>query len=613
MSASTGDYRPLLSGGLWLAGSAAVVASLYGIATGSAISSALGLQLVLVAVAIWAARDLHRKRDFAESQVAGLQSDLASPVGEATPSLSPLPHTVQTHATVLGGVSAVVGLFGALQLLQQADYDSGMADEYAFFGIVCLAGGFVWLVLARSFQAIREAELPEAPAIASAFREAQWAALIAAAGLIGTALEPSLVFWATRLLLVWVLAICTETLLRLVVTILIPADPPRGSVAPIHLLLREAIFTAANPMTSLIRTCESRGGVSLRSSWAINFIKQSTLPLIIFLMLLCWGLTSLTIVETHQLAVREHFGRVTGGPLGPGLHVKLPWPFGRIRSFDVKPVQQLPIGFVEDDDTTKQDQPRALLWTKPHAKEEFALVLGDGSELVAVNAMVYFKISEDPQEFLDYVYRQAVPDEALIAFAYRAFMEETRGRTLDDVLSANRAAFARRVVDSVKRQTKEARLGLEIVDLALLNLHPPIEAGGSYLEVINARLDARRRVTEAEGEKNVSLLEAQTLGGMSVAAARTDGSRRVAEALSEVSEFKAVGQALPASSRTFRLRLWIEALENALADQRLFLIDRTLLDEGGELMLDTRPQQSIRLPALNGPSPYPLPGVNRND
>ena len=284
-------------------------------------------------------------------------------------------------------------------------------------------------------------------------------------------------------------------------------------------------------------------------------------------MLLCWGLTSLAIVETNQMAVREHFGRVAGGPLRPGLHFLFPWPFGRIRAFPVKTVEQLPIGFVEADEVVNRDQPRALLWTKPHAKEEFALVLGDGSELVAVNALVYFKISEDPQEFSDYVYRQSAPDEALIAFAYRAFMEETRGRTLDDVLSANRAAFARRVADSVRKQAKAARLGIDIVDLALLNLHPPIEAGGSYLEVINARLDARRRVTEAEGEKQVAILDAQTFGAMAVANAKTDGSGRVAEALSEVSEFKAIGNQggfNRTSPRTFRLRLWIEAgSENA--------------------------------------------------
>jgi regulator of protease activity HflC (stomatin/prohibitin superfamily) len=192
-------------------------------------------------------------------------------------------------------------------------------------------------------------------------------------------------------------------------------------------------------------------------------------------------------------------------------------------------------------------------------------------------------------------------------------MEETRGRTLDDVLSANRAAFARRVANSVRQQAKAARLGLEVVDLALLNLHPPIEAGAEYLEVINARLDAGRRVTEAEGEKQVALLEASSRGAMAVAAARIYGSRRVAGALGEIAEFKSVAEAMQSSPRTIRLRLWIESLEEALVDKRLFLVDHTLLDNGAELILDTRPQEARRAPELAAPSPFPLPGPNQND
>jgi regulator of protease activity HflC (stomatin/prohibitin superfamily) len=612
MVASTGDFRNLLSGALWFAGSAAMVAIFYAVSAGSSIATALGFQSALVALTVWAAGNLHRKRDLASPE-ADSPLSANSDGTEMVRRTDPLRSTMQTHATVLGGASAILGLFALLQLLQLNATDIQESDDKATFGIVCLAVGFVWLVLARLFQSIRVTELPEAQPLKSVFREAQWYSLIAAASLIGSVVEPLLVFWAARLLLIWIFVICAETLLRLLASVLIPPDPTQAAVSPIHLVAREAIFTASNPITSLIRTFEDRCGVSLRSSWASAFVKNSVLPLLIFLMLLSWSLTSLAIVETHQMAVREHFGRSAGGPLLPGLHLMLPWPFGRIRSFPVKTVQQLPIGFVEADEVMNRDQPRALLWTKPHAKEEFALALGNGSELVAVNAVVYFKISEDRQEFLDYVYQQSAPEEALIAFAYRALMEETRGRTLDDVLSVNRAAFARRIANSVREQTKDARLGLEVVDFAVLNLHPPIEAGSGFLEVINARLNARRRVIEAEGEKQVALLDAETRGAMAVSSAKIEGSRRVAGALSEVSEFKAVGHALQVSPGTFRLRLWIEALENALSHQRLFLVDRTLLDEGGELMLDTRQQQNMRLPNLDAPSPHPLPGPNQND
>ena len=599
MAASSGDYRPLLRGGHWLAGSAAVLAILYGVAGDSYIALALGLQYLLITAAIGAVRGVQHKRDLAAlaTSVPPIEALADSPEGGVP--ADPLRAAIQSHSMILGGIAAVVAMIAAVQLLQQAGSTKPVEHAGSVFGMLCLALAFIWLVLSRSFQSIGEADLPEVRPLTFAFREAQWGSLLAAAGLIGSTFDPLPALWAGRILLVWDLAISTETLLRLVATMVVSTDPARPAVAPIQLLLREALCTAANPVGSVVRLFEERCGVSVRSSWAISFLKRSALPLFAFLLLLSWGLTSLAIVETHQMAVREHLGRTVGEPLSPGLHVMLPWPFGRIRAFPVKTVRQLPIGYVEEDEPMNKAQPRALLWTKPHAKEEFALVLGGGSELLAVNALVSFKISEDPQGFRDYVYQQSTPEEALTAFTYKALMEETRGRTLDEVLSADRADFARRLVKSVRDQAHAARLGLEVVDLALLNLHPPIEAGGSYLEVISARLDAGRRVTEAEGDKQVALLDAQMRSATSVASAQIDRSRRVGGAVGDVAEFTAVGQALGASPRTLRLRLWIEALESALSDQRLFLVDHTLLDEGGELLLDTRRLEGTRPPPLD--------------
>jgi hypothetical protein len=60
-----------------------------------------------------------------------------------------------------------------------------------------------------------------------------------------------------------------------------------------------------------------------------------------------------------------------------------------------------------------------------------------------------------------------------------------------------------------------------------------------------------------------------------------------------------------------RLRLRIESLENALANQRLFLVDRTLLDEGGEILLDTRRIESGHLPPIDSAVPNLAPGDSK--
>ncbi len=67
--------------------------------------------------------------------------------------------------------------------------------------------------------------------------------MLAAVGLFGTSFDPLSTFWAARILLGWIVAICLETLVRLVGTIFVPADHDKVPVAPVHLLLREALRT----------------------------------------------------------------------------------------------------------------------------------------------------------------------------------------------------------------------------------------------------------------------------------------------------------------------------------------------------------------------------------
>jgi regulator of protease activity HflC (stomatin/prohibitin superfamily) len=576
----------------------------FSLTVGSFLGMVLALEFALVSAVAWLVHGVQWKR---HQPTAPAPTDGPIPEAEQKSAVERLAEAVQRQQFMLASLAGLVAILAVIQLLKQALGGQSLPETGLGFGGVCIAAAILSQVLARAFRAVPAEELPESRALSQTFREAQWAALLAGAGFFATPLLPPLALWIGRAMLVWILALTAEILVRVGVSLLVPADRARAPVAPVGSLLRESLFTSGNPVGSLIRIVEARWGVSLRSSWAIVFVKRTAAPLAALLILLMLGLSSLSIVEMNQLGVREHFGRVSGGPLQPGLHVSLPWPLGRIRQFPVKTVNTIPIGFVEAEARPGQEKaPRALLWTRPHGKEEFALVLGTGSELVSVNALVYYKIDEDPEHFLEYVYHTQNPEEALAALAYRALTEETRSQTLDRVLGANQSEFSGRLLRSLRRQAAESRLGIEVIDVALINLHPPIEAAPSYLDVINARLDARRVVTEAAGLALSQRHRTEARGATAVATARAEGARRVAGAIGESSQFAALEQAYSVSPDALQLRLWIEAQEQALTGQRLFLVDQTLLGESGEIMLDLR-RLPAGLPPPRVPAPVPAP------
>lgn len=598
-----------------------IVAGAYGIRAGSLILQALALEGLFVALAAWLSLHAFRIRrrlvEAGEWEPHPSQEWDEMKEEELNVTLHDVHRSRTIHFAVLAlPVTLLVGFLSVYMLWTQS---GGEAEELqradtAAVSVICLVACCLWLVLSRSFEAFRGEDLPEASALMLAFRDLQWTTLLVAAGILGTMIWPKEGFggngepwsppevWVARLIFIWLIAVCAEQLIRIALAWLRRDWMEAGFTSPTQLILREAVFVRGNPIASLFETIEARFGVSFRSSWAIRFVRAAAVPSLIAVLLLFWGLTSLSVVATDELGIRESFGltrgqlpwnlgTVTDDPLPPGLHLKFPWPCGRIRHYPVKKVFAMPVGFVPS-----VGHQRAYLWTTAHAEEEFALVLGDGAEVVAVNALVYYKIREDKQGFLDYVYQfcdraedgvegssgRAAVEEALDAYAHRILMEQTRSATLEDVLSANRAEFADRLEQSLREYSMQNRLGIDVIDVALVLMHPPIEAARDYLEVINAEIDAERIQIQARGKHDVAMEEAENQSYAVVAQEQVDAANEIGKAYETSAEFLALGEAYAAAPEAFKQRLWFETHEDALTDKPLIVVDE-------EVYIDMRP------------------------
>jgi len=613
-----GGHKGLVFGAAFLVSVGVIVAGVYGMRArpaGALVLKALALEGAMVALAAWLSLHAFRIRrrvseafDWEAYEARG-PSDWEEVEEEGVGvTLQDAQHSRTIHFAVLAiPATVLVGFLALYTLWTQSGREAGVLPQadIAAASVICLVACCLWLVLSRAFEGLGRDELPEGPALMLGFRDLQWTTLLAAAGILGTLLWPKDILsaggerwsppevWVARILLVWTLAIVVEQLLRVAVSWLRRDWVDERFASPVHLLLREAVFLRGNPIASLFETIEARFGVSFRSSWAIRFVRAAALPSLVAVVLVFWGITCLSIVGVDELGIRESFGQIRGelpwnlgtvrdDPLPPGLHVKVPWPFGRVRHYPVKSVFAMPIGFVPS-----AGHQRAYLWTKIHAEEEFAMVLGNDAEVVAVNALVYYKIREDKEGFLQYVYRFAdSPDDglearpgrasvetALDAYAHRALMELTRSATLEEVLSANRAEFANALKESLGEYAEANRLGIDVIDVALVVMHPPIEAAADYLDVISAQIDAERVQIAANGEHKAAIEMSRSESQSTVAEQNVLAAERIGTAYEKSAEILALSEAYAAAPEAFKQRLWFETHEDVLADKPLIVVD----------------------------------------
>ena len=114
------------------------------------------------------------------------------------------------------------------------------------------------------------------------------------------------------------------------------------------------------------------------------------------------------------------------------------------------------------------------------------------------------------------------------------------------------------------------------------------------------RSDAERVQVDALGQKSVQIANVRQESASAIASAKVEAARRTGTALSESSEFLAIGQAYAVAPEAFQLRLWFEALEEILKQKRFVLVDESVKTSPGGILLDHRGQARL------GSDPVPL-------
>ncbi|MBI2569290.1 MAG: hypothetical protein HYV63_19915 [Candidatus Schekmanbacteria bacterium] len=447
-------------------------------------------------------------------------------------------------------------------------------------GIVALAAGLALAAaavagtVARYLAAVEPARFPEAPGLCRSARVTAWV-------LVGCALAVASA-WASLPTAVLVTH-AAAVLLNLAISygmLTAPMPAPGGArVYPTDLTVFAMFGSRANALGSALDAARSLLGIDLRSTWALAVVRTGFEPLLAALGLIAWLSTAVTIVGVGEQALIERLGIPAGGPaLGPGLHTHAPWPIDRVIRVPVRRVQTLAVGHPE---AAAESGPEDVLWAKEHAADEYTLLLGDGRDLVTIDATVQFRIADAAA----WTYRCRNPVEALRAVAYRAVMKVTVSRTLTAVLSENVATLTAAMRASVQADADALGLGVEIVAFTVGGMHPPVMVAADYQAVVSAELGKATAAINAEAYRKETVPAAEAAATAVVNAARGEAAGAKAQAAGQAWAFRTLEAEYRAAPGEYLFRRRLEALESVLPGRRFTLVDARIERDGGELWL----------------------------
>lgn len=355
-------------------------------------------------------------------------------------------------------------------------------------------------------------------------------------------------------------------------------------------------------ITTAAQALDYQFGFKVSETWFYRFLEQALAWIILLQLTILFASTTVVMIGPSEQGVLERFGRPVEGRalLEPGLHFKLPWPFDKVYRFPTREIHTFYIGFVPDE---RLDQEKTVLWTRPHSKEEFNLLVASREaslpssttdsgrdqavpvNLLAVNIPVQYRI----RDYVAWTYQHADASQLLEELANREVIRYLVSMDMDELMTTARFRAANELRQRIQqRADKEYHLGVEILYVGLQGIHPPVKVA-----------DAFEAVVAALQQKETNILAAQAYWAGKIPGAYAEATNRLTRALIEAenkvtvaaaqsSQFTNQLIAFQASPSVYLQRSYLETFTRAVGPARKLVIGATNTQDTIWLNLEDR-------------------------
>ncbi len=322
-------------------------------------------------------------------------------------------------------------------------------------------------------------------------------------------------------------------------------------------------------------------------------------------------LSGVHVVRVGEVAVVQQFGKIVRASEPPGLHYRLPYPFGRHRKVRLREVRRVEVGFRTVPGTF--EEPPAYEWNVQHRggrterQPEEATVLTGDENLADVTLTVQYRVT-DPLAALFKVGRRQSDgsskwDALVRAVAEAALREVMSRRPIETVLSSDRGEVEGAIHARVSAALAICDTGFSVEAVCLGDVHPPLEVVGSFRAVAGAREEKEAKINQAEAYQYEKEALARGEAKQTVLGAEARAQDRTERARGSADRFVATAEAHRQQPEVTRLRLYLQMVERSLAGRKKVILDRVPQGARRQLFLGRTGLLGALPPAPSEPLP----------
>jgi regulator of protease activity HflC (stomatin/prohibitin superfamily) len=327
-------------------------------------------------------------------------------------------------------------------------------------------------------------------------------------------------------------------------------------------------------------------GFKVSESWFYRFLEKALGWLILAQLSVFVLSTCFVVIQPGDEALLERFGRPLGrnGVIGPGLHLKLPWPIDWTTNYHTQQIQKFIVGAVPDQSST-------IVWAKAHGTEENFLVASrengplqsasfiSGTKsppvnLLAVSVPVQYQITN----LASWAYINQDPEALLKNVATREVVHYLASADFDDLMSRGRAVASDILQRNIQSEADKLQLGARVIFVGLEDIHPPSKVARYFENVVGAAETREAKILQAQAYSISTNAWAGAESSNRVWRAEADEHRAITNAAARAMLF--TNQALayaaaPGVNGVYEQRARLEALVDGSRQARKYILVTT--------------------------------------
>jgi regulator of protease activity HflC (stomatin/prohibitin superfamily) len=341
----------------------------------------------------------------------------------------------------------------------------------------------------------------------------------------------------------------------------------------------EAIITTA------AHALDYQFGFKVSDTWFYRFLEKALGWLILAQFGILVLSTCFFVVEAGDQALLECFGKPMGedGVVGPGLHIKPPWPISHTMHYHTERIQTFLVG-------AEPEKTETIAWAVGHANEQDFLVAGKANAQVLTNQpangasppvsllSVSIPVQYQITNLHNWAYKNEDPATLLTNIAEHEVVQYLAKADFDDLMSRGRGEASEALRQNIQQQADAYEMGARIIFVGLEDIHPPTKVAEIFEKVVGASETREAKILQAKAHEIVTNAWAigESFKRVTTAEAYQHGviTNAVARAMLFTNQSLAYSAA-PGFRGIYEQQAYLEALTENSASARKYIIATT--------------------------------------